>query len=710
MDDTNDSEIDGFSDRLHDGLRSVGETIDVGTSATAQTRVRRLARRRRARGRMAKGAVAALGLAAGGVVIASAVRDDDAGTSTETPITTASSSPSPTGAPTTIEPEGEAALEASSTAPTSDPASTVPSTPAPAGASNASRTLNVVAGVGVPVGAGSLPSDGGLQWLVPWRDGFLATTGGYVPQPLPDELPDDIISRFPQEVIDLFDGELPDTIDEAIAMLNEAGLYDEVNEIVVNDPEVSAAIYGETVPQIDPKVYFSTDGADWEQVDFVLPPSIDSVHQVASTGDRLVAMGEGQPTNTTTQPAPARPQGPLMVASTTNLTDWEIVELETPAPPVDIPDTFSHYAWPQSLSVDADRWVVSTSSSIEVDVDRLVRERGLTSDGGMSVSATDDGYAIAVHDGRPGDATPSEQFVVTWDELGASAELVELMTSGVGEESVVHSAAWEGEVARSLIGHTSSVVAIADGLYATGFEGLSYSADGVSWHPVETPGGWIESVFAAGGEAIATMVADDGTTGLYVVDGPDSSMTRLEADALPEHVQFSYGRSVADAFIVNASDLSAGFDSTIVVERDGLQLTLSSSGRTTTYRLIDVASGEVLLDESPSLADGSQPEWLEYGAFGGITLSDPETGEVLVEFTDEEITAAYEQANPPEAFQEPDFDEWLLASADGHTWLAEDLADTDTNMANPSGARLAALNGTTVLLYDRGEWVRYELG
>lgn len=709
MDDTNGSEIDGFSDRLHDGLRRVGETIDVGTSAAAQARVRRLARRRRARGRMAKGAVAALGLAAGGVVIASAVRDDDAGTSTETPITAAPSSPSSTGAPTTIEPEGEAALESSSTAPTSDPASTVPSTPAPAGAANASRTLNVVAGVGVPVGAGSLPSDGGLQWLVPWRDGFLATAGGYVPQPLPDELPDDIISRFPQEVIDLFDGELPDTIDEAIAMLNEAGLYDEVSEIVVNDPEVSAAIYAETPPSIDPEVYFSTDGADWEQVDFVLPPSIESVHQVASTGDRLVAMGEGQPPNTTTQPTPARLQGPMLVASTTNLTDWEIVELETPAPPVDLPDTFSYYVWPQSLSVDADRWVVSTSSSIEVDVDRLVRERGFAIDGGMSVSATDDGYAIAVHDGRPGDATPSEQFVVTWDELGASAELAELMTSGVGEESVVHSAAWGGEVARSRVGHTSSVVAVADGLYATGFEGLSYSADGVSWHPIAAPQGWIESVFAAGGEAIATIVADDGTTGLYVVDGPDASMTRLEADALPEHVQFSYGRSVADAFIVNASDLSAGFDSTIVVERDGLQLTLSSSGRTSTYRLIDVASGEVLLDESPSFADGSQPDWLEYGVFGGITLSDPETGEVLVEFSDEEITAAHEQANPPEAFQEPDFDEWLLASADGRTWLAEDLADTDTNMANLSGSRLAALNGTTVLLYDRGDWVRYEL-
>jgi hypothetical protein len=76
----------------------------------------------------------------------------------------------------------------------------------------------------------------------------------------------------------------------------------------------------------------------------------------------------------------------------------------------------------------------------------------------MSVSATDDGYAIAIHDGRPGDDTPSEQFVVTWDELGASAELAELMTSGVGEEAVVHSAAWGGAIARSRLGHTTAVI------------------------------------------------------------------------------------------------------------------------------------------------------------------------------------------------------------------------------------------------------------
>ena len=49
----------------------------------------------------------------------------------------------------------------------------------------------------------------------PWRDGFVAGSVVFPPQSLPAELPPEIAALFPQEVIDLFAGELPATIDEA---------------------------------------------------------------------------------------------------------------------------------------------------------------------------------------------------------------------------------------------------------------------------------------------------------------------------------------------------------------------------------------------------------------------------------------------------------------------------------------------------------------
>jgi|GEM_PF-2560868 len=82
---------------------------------------------------------------------------------------------------------------------------------------------------GSVAGANGAPEYG--EWIVPWDDGFLAGSISFLPQPLPDELPEDVIALFPQEVIDLFDGDLPDTIAEAIEQISEAGLLDVVSEI-----------------------------------------------------------------------------------------------------------------------------------------------------------------------------------------------------------------------------------------------------------------------------------------------------------------------------------------------------------------------------------------------------------------------------------------------------------------------------------------------
>ena len=107
------------------------------------------------------------------------------------------------------------------------------------------EVIDGVAQVGASAGSNGAPEYG--EWSVPWEDGFLVGSTFFPPQPLPDELPEEVRALFPQEVLDLFDGGLPATISEATTMLSDAGLLDVVSEIISNNPEAYDAIYGTPV-------------------------------------------------------------------------------------------------------------------------------------------------------------------------------------------------------------------------------------------------------------------------------------------------------------------------------------------------------------------------------------------------------------------------------------------------------------------------------
>ena len=92
------------------------------------------------------------------------------------------------------------------------------------------EVIDGVAQVGASAGSNGAPEYG--EWSVPWEDGFLVGSTYFPPQPLPDELPEEVRALFPQEVLDLFDGGLPATISEATTMLSDAGLLDVVSEII----------------------------------------------------------------------------------------------------------------------------------------------------------------------------------------------------------------------------------------------------------------------------------------------------------------------------------------------------------------------------------------------------------------------------------------------------------------------------------------------
>ncbi|MFT6390938.1 MAG: hypothetical protein ACJA14_000445, partial [Ilumatobacter sp.] len=108
---------------------------------------------------------------------------------------------------------------------------------------------------------------------------------------MPTELPEEISTQFSQEVNDFFADGLPATIDEATTQLQEAGLYEEVEAVVLANPAVFDAIYSVPTTQVI-DVRFSPDGVEWEDIDVVLPDPNAQFWNMMSTGSRLALLSD----------------------------------------------------------------------------------------------------------------------------------------------------------------------------------------------------------------------------------------------------------------------------------------------------------------------------------------------------------------------------------------------------------------------------------
>jgi hypothetical protein len=102
-----------------------------------------------------------------------------------------------------------------------------------------------------------------VRWLVPWDDGFLALGIEYPAQPLPEQLPPEVAELFPPEVVALFPDGLPPTQQEAMDILNEAGLFDMVMDVLDENPEAMDAVQSAPRPAPELMASWSTDGDLW---------------------------------------------------------------------------------------------------------------------------------------------------------------------------------------------------------------------------------------------------------------------------------------------------------------------------------------------------------------------------------------------------------------------------------------------------------------
>ena len=186
---------------------------------------------------------------------------------------------------------------------------------------SASLVTSTAVAVSAPFGAIEEESQySPVRWLVPWDDGFLALGIEYPAQPLPEQLPPEIAELFPPEVGELFPDGLPPTQQDAMDILNEAGLFDVVMDVLDAHPEAMDAVQSAPRPAPELMASWSTDGDLWIPTEMAVPIDIGDVSHVEVSGDRLTLAGVVRP------PAAGDPWV-VAIASTRDLENWDTASM-----------------------------------------------------------------------------------------------------------------------------------------------------------------------------------------------------------------------------------------------------------------------------------------------------------------------------------------------------------------------------------------------
>lgn len=673
-------------DRISSGLRESAETIDVGDPDARLVDIRQRAKQRTNRRRGAVGALCAVALVGVGAVVVNDA-DDDGDIIRSADVDDAS----------TVEDDDRAVDPA--------PATTTTTTVAPPVAATVTESASADSAV-----IDGLEYVGGPQWLVPWRDGFLAGTATYVAPPLPDPLPDAFAAVLTPEMIEFLESNRPMSVDEAFERMHEAGFADEMEAVFSENSEAIESIYGEpSPPTFD--FEFSTDGTDWEPIDLALPDGVFDLSQLTSVGDRLVIVSQTYPV----VPDGDRFAAPdVTVHATTDLVTWSSQELPA-ADRSELPDAVMVHRWPQQIAVQGDRWMLSVESNVELDVESLVSDEVRERMGreGWGYAPTADGVSVELYD----EDKAVETIEFTWAELGISPELAAEMSDG-GSSAEIWTATWDGDPSLTADPFTQTqpggtVIALGSGFMTNGSNPV-FSVDGSAWESMQgaPADAWISSTLAVDGGVVAFA---DGPSGpqIYLIDTA-LTWTPIEIPGAPERFYPAFGDGRASgAVVVDAGipDVPEPEPVEISIPAGDYTLVLDDGPSGQTYRVLDAAGAVVTTetwsyDETSEDFDETGPfEFLRYEE-SGITALSPEDGSVLFEIGHDLLSEAYEEAYgfDETTMSEPQPDPWLLATADGTNWLVEQLDGTDMFWQLQ-----AARNGSTVLVNAGGEWLTYDL-
>jgi hypothetical protein len=705
-------------DPLNDQLVHLADAIAVDDSQMSLNSVRDTAARRRRRRSVIVGTAAVAALVGGVLVVGGVTGNDESntvaidGADAETP--------------TTDEANGSA-----DNAPAATPAETASSDDVPVSSPSIATTrVETLAANSTPISIGSNDetAESQLEWIVPWHDGFLAGRVNDTPQPLPTELPEEISALFSQEVLDLFADGLPPTINEATAILSEAGLLDEVTAVLAANPEANDAVFSVESTDPDASVLFSTNGIEWEPIDFTTPEGSFGLYGIQSTGSRLAVATQ------TFAPPPLIAGGNLndqvgdiIVATTTDLINWDITTVVVGERPADLPDVYNYSVSPGTLAITDSGWVLPTNIFSDIDIDALlpddVRNRLQNGGGGYSTGFDDSGITVEIMGDYPAETTAQESgdefnfseppviesLNFTWEELGVDPQ--NLDDVGQRPESQVFASAWGGTPVLVEGINAWSVVAGGDGFYSATGDALDYSPDGVTWTSLKLPVGDLSVgiVKALPDAALVFAGDDDGATQVFRVSGADDQWELLDIPGAPIAMWDVFGNgSSASAMLVDGKEPVIPEPTEITVESDGYTLVMGQDRSIATV-IVTNASGELITAEEHDWQSNDEPTSWQYGRTG-INIIDPESGDVIVTFGNDLLEQAdNEQTNRNDQFQDFDPDLWLVATVTGDRWLIEDLDTTiDFNRAGPGSL---AINGNTLIVsIGAGDgWQRYDL-
>lgn len=709
---------------LNDQISDLADAISVDDAHQSLTSVKAAASRRRRR-RTAIGGTAAVAALIGGVVVVSSITGD--GPADSISIDGA--------ADTQTEPEADAPAGGGAAGTDDDavPADTTSSDDIPAAApSIASTRAEIISGSATAI---SIPGDAAqtqLEWIVPWQGGFLAGRVDYQPQPLPSELPEEVTALFSQEVLDLFVDGLPPTIDEATTMLSEAGLLDEVTQVLSEHPEANAAVFSSDRAVPEANVLFSADGIDWEPTEVTIPDGAYGLYGIQSTGTRLAVAIEtfAEPPAGDLDPSGQTDYLPgISVATTTDLINWELTQIDVPARPADLHEAFYYSVSPGTLAVNDNGWVLTLNAWSDIQVESLlpadVAERVQSSMGGYGINYDDVEVVVEIMGGAPvvttliGDSDApadtveyvepevSETLTYTWAELGVDPSALETFEQRSGASAVT--AVWGG-APQAVDGVDAWSIAAADtGFYTASGNTIGYSPDGVTWSDLAVPDDELtaSAVKAVAGGALVFATDDEGATKVFRVSGPDQSWELLEVPGAPTSMFDVFGsQSSVPAMLVDGAEPIVPEPTEITVDADGYTMVMGQDGSIATVTVTDSA-GDVVASEVYDWRSNGEPTVWRYGR-NGIDILDADTGDVIVTFDNGVLETAYnEQTDRSDDVMDYAPDLWLVATVDGDRWLIEDLdADIDFNRVGPGAL---ALSGNTLVVSLGGDWLRYDL-
>ncbi|BAN00773.1 hypothetical protein [Ilumatobacter coccineus] len=680
------------ADNVRAAVFGAAENVDIGSLSDPLGEVRATVHRRRRRRNALVGTAAAATLVVGGVVVANVVSDD--GNGDERIVSAPATDPVVT--------TGEADDAPAVTAPVD---STAPVT----------APVVEVGSAGTAIAETIAPAEsfvaGSYQQMVPWKDGFLVIGQTQAEQALPTELPDEINEAFPPEVVQFFEdaGGLPPTINEAIAMLQEAGLYDVVSDVVLNNPEVSEAIYSVPMAPPEPFARVSDDGITW--TDIALDISFDEYgdRRVFSTGDRLAVVSlEYEPFDPTTTSTPlqhAPRAAAIVVQTTTDLETWSVQRTEIATNDAELPDYIYENTYLSSVGVNDDRWVATIESYQEADYDALLPDdfdrSFMDSQYGWGIYHDADGLVIDVYDETGG----SEQRRFSWSELGFTEVPPGIDThfDGGNQRATSWSAPWGGDAtATPISGLVYGSITGFDGGFIRQGEVLRHSTDGVTWTEIDRPDafGWISTVISVPDGLIGFFQQEDGSTDVHRLDLTTLTWSPVDEPSVPDGFSpWSDGSAggvlysienyqyddVVEPIEMEPFEVSVRNDDYVL---DGMFDSLTQS-----YTVTDILTGDVVVSETVDAGPSEFEYLVEVG--DTVEIVSPETGDVLTVFTAERLETmetSADDVSPPTVvtYEEMPADmeyvqpELNVLATNGEEWINQRL-DLGTPEPNDAG-------------------------